>query len=255
MSASLLIERRGRVLTLTLNRPEKRNALNVVLCQELVAAIEDAWQDPAIGVILLAGAGKSFCAGMDLDEMLTPTVSSLSGIHEQLFTIGSRSTKPIVAAVHGAALAGGTGLAANAHITIAAIDATFGLTEIRIGLWPFLIFRSVERAVGERRAIELALTGRIFGAAEASRWGLVHETVESEDLLARATAVADGLANSSPEAVRCGLESVIQSRGLGPVEAGAVAQKFREEVFQTEEFAEGIRAFRERRAPRYFGLK
>src|SRR5205823_4845415 len=142
--------REGRVLRLTLNRPEKRNALNGALCRELVSAIAEGDRDPGVGAILLSGAGKSFCAGMDLDEMLTPAEAELGEAHEQLFTIGRRVTTPIIAAVHGAALAGGTGLAANAHIVIASDDATFGLTEIRIGLWPFLIFRAVVESIGER---------------------------------------------------------------------------------------------------------
>src|SRR5205807_7347899 len=111
--------REGRLLRLTLNRPEKRNALNGALCRELVAAIEQGDQDPGVGAILISGAGKSFCAGMDLDEMLTPAEVELGEAHERLFTIGHRVTTPIIAAVHGAALAGGTGLAANAHIVVA----------------------------------------------------------------------------------------------------------------------------------------
>src|SRR3954470_7169063 len=139
-----------RVLRLTLNRPEKRNALNAALCRALVNAIEEGERDTQVGAILLSGAGTSFCSGMDLSEMLTPAESSLEPLHERLFTIGRAATKPIVAAVHGPALAGGTGVAANAHIVIASDDATFGLTEMRIGLWPFVIFRAVVAAVGER---------------------------------------------------------------------------------------------------------
>src|SRR5947207_2780206 len=170
----LEVSREGRVLRLVLNRPKKRNALNAALCGALVEAIEQGERDPGIGAILLSGAGTSFCSGMDLSEMLTPAESSLAPLHERLFTIGRAATTPIIAAVHGPALAGGTGLAANAHIVIASDDATFGLTEMRIGLWPFVIFRAVVAAVGERHAVELGITGRIVDAREASMLGLVH---------------------------------------------------------------------------------
>jgi len=102
---SLAASREGRLLRLVLNRPDKRNALNGALCQELVAAIEQGDRDPGVGAILLSGAGKSFCSGMDLSEMLTPAEASLGPLHERLFTIGRRVSTPIIAAVHGAALA------------------------------------------------------------------------------------------------------------------------------------------------------
>src|SRR5579864_760179 len=171
----LEITQTGRVLHLALNRPEKRNALNLSLCSELVNALDRADADPSVGAILLTGNGKAFCAGMDLQEVLQTDRGELDRVHEQLFTSGFRLRKPIIAGVHGPAVAGGTGLAANAHILVASEDAHFGLTEVRIGLWPILIFRAVKAAVGERRATELALTGRWFQGREAYDYGLVHE--------------------------------------------------------------------------------
>src|SRR5579862_9452197 len=164
MSETLQISRQGRVLQLALNRPDRRNALNLELCSALGDALEQADADASVGAVLLSGNGKSFCAGMDLHEVLTPAASSVNEVHERIFTAGLRMTKPLIAAVQGAALAGGTGLAANCHIVLAAEDATFGLTEIRIGLWPFVIFRTIAAAVGERRAVELGITGRIIDA-------------------------------------------------------------------------------------------
>ncbi|MGH9658996.1 MAG: enoyl-CoA hydratase/isomerase family protein, partial [Bryobacteraceae bacterium] len=131
--SELDVGREGRVARLALNRPDKRNALSFALCRALVEALEQAEADPGVGAILLSGHGPAFCAGMDLGEMESPEAMAASQIHERLFTAGARSRKPIVAAVEGAALAGGMGLAANAHIVVAAEDATFGLTEIRIG--------------------------------------------------------------------------------------------------------------------------
>jgi enoyl-CoA hydratase/carnithine racemase len=252
--SGLLASREGRVLRLTLNRPDKRNALNLALCRAIVHAVEDGWRDEGVGAILLCGAGKSFCAGMDLSEMLAPeyaagVTSSLSHVHEQLFTLGLRSPKPILAAVRGAALAGGTGLVANAHIVIAADDSQYGLTEIRIGLWPFVVFRSVCLALGERRAVELALTGRVIGAPEAAALGLVHQVVPAADLDARAAEAAAGAANSSAEAVRSGLLFVAESRGLEWEKGGKIAWEYREQLFRGADFAEGIRAFHDKRAP------
>ncbi|HWQ53783.1 MAG TPA: enoyl-CoA hydratase/isomerase family protein [Bryobacteraceae bacterium] len=232
--------REGRLLHIGLNRPEKRNALDLAMCGELVAAIEEAAADRGVGAILLTGNGKAFCAGMDLDEILTADTGVIDDVHERLFSIGSRIDKPLVAAVHGATLAGGTGLAANCHLVVAEEDARFGLTEIRIGLWPFLIFRAVAAALGERRAVELALTGRIFGAEEALRYGLVHHVASQSE----AWRIAAEIADASPTAIRAGMESVRESRGKSWGEAGEIARRRREEVFRSPGFREGVRGWR-----------
>jgi enoyl-CoA hydratase/carnithine racemase len=246
--------REGRVLRLTLNRPERRNALNGALCRALVAAIEEGDRDPGVGAILIRGAGKSFCAGMDLDEMLTPAEADLGHAHERLFTIGHRLTTPIIAAVQGAALAGGTGLAANAHIVVASEEATFGLTEIRIGLWPFVIFRAVAAAVGERRAVELGITGRIVDAREAASMGLAHRVTPLGQLDGTAEEIAGAAAEASPEAMRSGLHFVTETYGIEWDTAGKLAQDFRQQSFTTADFAEGIRAFRQKRKPQWPSL-
>ncbi len=251
MSESLQIEREGRILRLALNRPERRNALNLELCEALVEALEAAESDTGVGAVLLCGNGKSFCAGMDLHEVLSPTGAAINDVHERIFTAGLRMTKPLIAAVHGAALAGGTGLAANCHIVIAAEDATFGLTEIRIGLWPFVIFRTVAAALGERRATELALSGRIFGASEAREYGLVHHVVDAAGLMDRAREIAGAIAAASPTAIRAGLEFVREARGKDWAEAGELACRMRKEVFRSADFHEGIRAFQEKRQPHW----
>jgi enoyl-CoA hydratase/carnithine racemase len=251
MSESLQISREGRVLRLALNRPERRNALNMDLCGALGVALEEAENDTGVGAVLLSGNGKSFCAGMDLHEVLTPSSGQINEAHERIFSAGTRMTKPLIGAVHGAALAGGTGLVANCHIVIAAEDATFGLTEIRIGLWPFVIFRTVAAAMGERRATELALSGRIFGAAEAREYGLVHHVVESATLMARAQEIAAAVAESSPTAIHAGMAFVREARGKTWEEAGGLARQMRNEVFRSADFQEGIRAFQEKRPPRW----
>jgi enoyl-CoA hydratase/carnithine racemase len=242
----------GRLLRLTLNRPEKRNALDAALCRAMVTALDDASADPGVSAILLTANGRAFCAGMDLAEIEEGAdTEEINAVHEQLFTVGSRLSKPLIAGVHGAALGGGTGLVANCHIVVASYEASFGLTEIRLGLWPFLIYRAVEGALGERRTLELSLTGRVFPGREAKDLGLAHEV--AEDAAARALEIARTVAGFSPTAVRKGMAFVHQVKGLGWQEAGAVAREVRNQVFAGEDFREGIRAFREKRSPQWKG--
>ena len=249
MNKSLEISRDGRVLRLKLNRPEKRNALNHDLCHALHGAVEETEKDDHIGAILIEAEGPVFCAGMDLDEVLAPDAAKLHPMHAKFFSMGARSRKPIVAAVQGPVLGGGVGLICNAHIVIAAHGSSFGLTEIRLGLWPFLIFRSVVAALGERRAVELSLTGKIFNVPEALQWGLVHEAVPAFEVEDRAFAVASQLASSSPEAIRWGLTFVDESRSKDLAHTLELAATFRSEAFKSDDFVEGVKAFREKRRP------
>jgi enoyl-CoA hydratase/carnithine racemase len=239
MTSLLESARQEQVLHLTINRPEKRNALNAALCGELAGAIEAADRDPAVHAILLTANGKSFCAGMDLAEIgVTTDSAAIDDVQERLFTLGARITTPLVAAVHGAALAGGTGLVANCHVVVADPAATFGLTEVRIGLWPFLIFRACAVAMSERRTTELALTGRIVGAAEALSFGLVHEI--AADAAARGAEIARQIAGYGPGAIRTGLAVVHDSNGLDWKATAERSRAARKQIFETAEFREGL---------------
>jgi len=142
---------------------------------------------------------------------------------------------------------------ANCQIVISEPEATFGLTEIRLGLWPFLVYRAVGMALGERRTTELALTGRIFGGEEAQRLGLVHEVAPGAEK--RALEVAETVANFSPSAIHNGLSFVQEVRGMDWKEAGSVARRVRDWVFTGPDFQEGVRAFREKRSPRWPSLR
>jgi enoyl-CoA hydratase/carnithine racemase len=252
MTEILHTTRYGRVLRVALNRPEKRNALNAALCRALLEAVEQAETDPTIGAVLLTGNGKSFCSGMDLSETGPGHSEELNRAHEQVFTIGSRLTKPIIGAINGSALGGGMGLVANCHIVVASDDATFGLTEIRLGLWPFLIYRAVSAAIGDRRTAELSLTGRIFDAREAEKFGLVHEI--SHDLEDTAADVATSITRFSPTAISAGLRFVRDTRGKDLETAGAIARRMRNEVFVSDDFQEGVSAFHEKRPARWPSL-
>ncbi|MBK9170414.1 MAG: enoyl-CoA hydratase/isomerase family protein [Bryobacterales bacterium] len=249
MSEILRVRQEDRVLRMTLNRPEKRNALNIALCRELLSTVHQASPDPGVGCFLLDAEGPVFCAGMDLHEVLDASPDDLVPLQQALFNLGATLRKPLVAAVHGAAIAGGLGLALTSHILLAADDATFGLTEIRIGLWPYLIFPSIAAAAGTRRATELALTGRIFDAAEALRLGLAEQVVPRAELAERAAEIARKLGGASAQAV---------SDGLGFVELLHAAPDLAETVMnhrrraqRSRDFEEGVRAFREKRTPRW----
>jgi len=231
---SIEVARENRVLHVTLNRPAKRNALNGALCRALVAAFDEADSDPGIGSVLLSANGPAFCAGMDLSE-----TEDFAEIHEQLFTTINRVTKPIVAAVRGAALAGGTGLLANAHVVVASPEARFGLVEIRIGLWPVLVFRAVSLAIGARRATELSITGRILPAEEAKSCGLVTEI--HEDPGKRAQEIAETVAAYSGNAMRRGLEYVREIRAMDWSAAGRLGQTTRAAMLNHEDFKRAVK--------------
>jgi enoyl-CoA hydratase/carnithine racemase len=241
------VSQNARVRTITLNRPEKRNALNPEMCRRLADAFDEADAEMSVGAIVLAANGPAFCSGMDLSE------PAEVDIHERLFTIIHRIRKPVIAAVHGAALAGGMGLVANAHIVIAKPDAHFALTEIRVGLWPALIFRAVEAAIGERRAVELSLTGRGFSAADGLAYGLVTEV--AQDPLLRAQELAVKIAAFSPVALAHGLSYVHRTRGKDWEQAGRTAGEVRDALAASADFKEGSRAFLEKRQPSWPSLR
>lgn len=245
------IRSEGRLLRLTLDRADKRNALDFETCERLVQAIEAAGSDVGTGAILLDGEGPAFCAGMDLEEALREDAGERLGIHASLFTVGLRLKKPLIAAVHGACLGGGVGLAASAHVVVAADNCRFALTEIRLGLWPFAIWKAIEGAFGERRALELSLTGRNFTAADAERWGLVHLVTPEAELRARSTRLAVQMAEASPVALENGLALVHGCRDANLEDALALALRLRTGTLRSADFHEGVTAWREKRPPRW----
>jgi methylglutaconyl-CoA hydratase len=169
-------------------------------------------------------------------------------LHQVLFSIGAQLRKPMVAVVQGAAVGGGLGLALNAHIVVASSVARFGLPEVRIGLWPYVIFPVVAAATGERKATELALTGRIVDSEEACRIGIVDVLVEPGALDERAARIALELADRSATVIEQGLSFVQQIVGLDSVAAEKLAGRFRREAHDSADFREGVLAFRRRGA-------
>ncbi|MBV6396818.1 MAG: 2,3-dehydroadipyl-CoA hydratase [Anaerolineales bacterium] len=243
----VLTSRENKIQRITINRPEKRNALSIELCHDLLHALRAAEIDPQVSVILLDAAGDSFSAGMDLGEIAEPDFLRMADVHEELLTIGYRYSKPIVAAVQGAVFGGAVALAANAHVVVAAEDTKFCCTEIHIGIWPYVAFRAIEAAVGNRRAMELALTGRVALAQEAYEWGLVTQVVPQAKAGEVATRCAVAMEAFDGQALSQGVQFVNQSRGLAPEQAGMVARRFRERAFQSPTFQSAVRRFLEKR--------
>jgi enoyl-CoA hydratase/carnithine racemase len=251
----LRIDEKHRVLHLTLNRQGKRNALTAAMCSAIVRAIDEVQERNDIGCILLSAAGSVFCAGMDLDEAATGAEgsdsASLFQAHDDVFSIGARSRKPLVICVNGAALGGGLGLVAQGHVVLASELAVFGLPEIRIGLWPFVVYRAIEAAVGDRRTLELSLTGDMFQPSQALAWGLVHRICPSVELAGRGHAIARDLAKASPLALASGMRYFQESRGKSWKEAGELAAALRPGLMASDDFKEGIAAFKQKREPRW----
>lgn len=251
---SVRVQRQGRVRAITLANGES-NFLTLEMCRAMVDAIEEAEADRAVGAVLIEAEGRVFSGGIDLEEAADPENTDHGFLHHKLFSISDRISKPIVAAVQGAALAEGMALLANAHVVVAAQGTSFGLTEIRAGLFPFAGFDALARAIGERRATELALTGRIFAAPEALQMGLVHEVAPAFEYDDRAQDIARKLAYSSPEAVHRGLEFVHKRRSLSSLDAGTLGLKLRAGLFRGEDFREGWQAVRQQRPAKWPSLE
>jgi methylglutaconyl-CoA hydratase len=248
----------SNVATVTLNRPDKRNAISYALIDDLVRALEEV-RNSAAHVSILTGAGKAFCSGMDLDNLKaligrTPEQNlEDSRTMANLFRSLYEFPKPTIAAVNGAAIAGGAGLALLCDFTLAAPEAKFGYTEVRIGFLPAIVSTFLLRQVGEKIARDLLLTGRIFDAAEALEIGLVNEIVPPDKLLDRARELAAQLAENSPlslsntkrllaDYARAELDSQIEA-----------AIRENAGIRESADFREGIASFLEKRKPKWTG--
>jgi methylglutaconyl-CoA hydratase len=254
---SLRIDRRGGVGELVLARPERRNALDYAAVLELLDALGALDADDGVGAVLIYGEGRSFCAGGDLDEFRRGLTSDAYDFHrggsgwaDLMLSIRSMR-KPVVAAPHGHALAGGCGIVAAADVAIAAEGTAFGTSEITIGLFPIVVYPTLVAAVGARAAREMALTGRRLSADEALRLGLVHRVVAADEHLEAARAVAAELASFGPHALALGKWLMAEVDELPVERATRFAQAVRGAFMTTPDFAEGLAAFTEKRPPRF----
>jgi methylglutaconyl-CoA hydratase len=248
----------GGVAALTLNRPEKRNAISFDLIDDLLRALEEVSKSDAI-VLILTGAEKAFCSGLDLDNLKallgrTPEQNLQdSRTMVQLFRSLYEFPKVTIAAVNGTAIAGGTGLALLCDFTLAVPEAKFGYTEVRIGFVPAIVSTFLLRQVGEKQARDLLLTGRLFDAAEAVRLGLVSEIVPRENLMPRARALAAALMENSPASLRA-TKQLLTDHARPELDA-QLESAVRENaaIRTTADFREGISSFLEKRKPVWTG--
>ena len=248
----------GRVATITLNRPEKRNAISFDLIDDLLGALDNVAKSEAI-ILILTGAGKAFCSGMDLDNLKSLLGRSAeqnlqdSQTMVQLFRSLYEFPKVTIAAVNGAAIAGGTGLALLCDFTLAVPEAKFGYTEVRIGFVPAIVSTFLLRQVGEKQARDLLLTGRLFGAEEAARMGLISEIVPAENLMTRARDLAALLMENSPSSLR-GTKQLLTDHARAELEAQIdAAVRENAAIRTTADFREGISSFLEKRKPVWTG--
>jgi len=259
--ATLHTHTEGATLTITMNRPDKRNALNPAMMDDLTRAFLAAADDPACGVILLTGAGAAFCAGLDLDHLetlraKTPEEHRLDSerIAHLLRTLYDLP-KPTIAAVNGAAIAGGMGLATICDFTLAIPEAKFGYTEVQIGFVPAIVSAFLRGQIGDKRSRDLLLTGRLIKAPEAFDLGLITRVVPEQDLMNEARKLACTLLRNSPAAIQATkrLLSEHAHHHLDQETESAIAANA--EARNTEDFKEGIRAFLEKRKPEWPSLR
>jgi len=248
----------GRVATITLNRPEKRNAISYELIDELLAALDEIKRSSAL-VVVLTGSGKAFCSGMDLDDLKQLVGRTKeqnvkdSETMARLFRSLYDFPKPTIAAVNGAAVAGGCGLATLCDFTLAVPDAKFGYTEVRIGFIPAIVSTFLLRQIGEKHARDLLLTGRIVAAEEAHRLGMVNEVVSPERLLPRAQEIAEQLIENSPASLTSTKRLLSDLRGHDLDSQLQLAVKENAAIRSTDDFREGISSFLEKRKPQWSG--
>ena len=238
----------GAVARITLNRPEKRNAITVEMMSALREALQRAADDSTVRVLLIRGAGKDFCAGLDLSEVLKSAESEAASVASarrlgDLYIAMRRHPKPIVAAVQGRALGGGAGIATASDLIIASESAQFGYPEVKLGFIPAIVVTMLRRAVNERQAMELALTGEPLEASRAFAMGLVNRVYRDEDLDAKVELFVTTLAAQSATAMSLSKSLIYQADAQSfeaSIEAGIQANV---QARKTEDFKRGVERF------------
>lgn len=247
------VSRAQGVGRLTLARPEKKNALDRQMADEIVEGLESLGADPEARVVVIDAEGDDFCAGADLDALESLLDAGREAQLEDARALGRVFTSirhlrvPVVAAVRGRALAGGAGLASACDIVLAHPQATFGYPEVRIGFVPAMVMTILRRIIPQRHAFDLAITGRTVDAAEAERLGLVSRVIAKEPFDMEVNAICETIAKSPPEAVRRTKKLFYELEGR-PFESGiAHGAQANAEARTTEEFRDGVRRFLQRK--------
>jgi len=244
------------IATIALTVPEKRNAISAQMITDLLGALQQAEEGPA-RVVIITGSGKSFCAGMDLDELQhlarqtqQKNLEDARRVTKMLYRLHS-FPKPIIAAVNGAAIAGGCVIATLADFTLAVPEAKFGYTEVKLGFIPALVSVFLRRRIGDRQVRDLLLTGRIIDASEALRMGLITEIVLQETLMDRAREIAGLLLAASPTAIAQTKKLLLNFDRVAIRAELEVAIEANSDIRMTADFREGVSAFLEKRPPKW----
>jgi len=260
MYQTLLLEITGNVATITLNRPDKRNAISTQMMAELQTALDEIEKSHArVGIV--TGAGKAFCAGMDLEMLACIAKQSPAENQEDSRRIAKMLRRiwsfprPLIAAVNGPAFAGGCGIATLCDFTLAAPEAKFGYTEVKIGFLPAIVSVFLTRQIGEKRSRDLLLTGRIIEAAEAKEFGLVSEIVPAEKLMERAHELANVLIAASPSSLARSKHLLVSSAAADVDHDLERAILENARIRCTPDFQEGVASFLEKRKPVWQGEK
>jgi len=250
---NIIVETKGRVGVIKLNRPQALNALNRATVTELSQAIDAFEADEAIGCLLITGSEKAFAAGADIKEMADKTfIEAYLGNFVSDWDRAARARKPIVAAVAGFALGGGCELAMQCDLIIAADNAKFGQPEIKLGVIPGIGgTQRLTRAVGKAKAMDLILTGRMMDAAEAESAGLVARVVPAANLMEEAMKVADTIATMSLPSVLAAKEAVNRAFESSLAEGVIFERRIFHSLFATDDQKEGMKAFIEKRKPQW----
>jgi methylglutaconyl-CoA hydratase len=252
--STILVADEEQVRTITLNRPARRNAMTPEMQLELIAALEEA-ASATCRVVVLKGEGDAFCSGLDLAVLQSMNDKSAADHRADVERIAKllrvlyELPKPTIAAVHGPAIAGGTGLATICDFTLAVPTAKFGYTEARIGFVPALVSAYLALQIGDKRSRDLLLTARIFDSAEAHRLGLVNEIVAPEALDERVRALANALSANSPQSLAA-TKRLLAAQNKAWLDAAInLAMDANAQARETVDFKEGLAAFLEKRKP------
>jgi len=256
--AHLIVEEKDHLLTLTLNRPEKKNALNPVLFRELAYALSYAKQSREVWAVVIAAKGDVFCAGADLKafsgtiETTTSTVPEPNG-EVVIGNVFNGLHKPCIAEVHAPVYAGGFLIVCGCSHVIAASTATFALPEVKRGLYPFQVMQSLLQIMPPRTVLDLCIRAKTLSATDAEKIGLVSKVVEQSNLNAEVKSLVDEIFQFSPSAIRLGLEAFDNLKNIPAAEAHSYLKQMLGECIQTEDAAEGMSAFIEKRKPVWRG--
>lgn len=259
MDGSVHSRRDGAVMTITIDRPERRNALNADVAAGIVAALDAAEAEAAARVVVLTGAGeRAFCAGGDLRAGADGTPFAIDPADPRHYVAGllrrmDACRLPLIARVNGHALAGGLGLVAACDLAVARQDAALGVTEVRVGLFPMMILPYLLRTLPYRVMMELCLTGEPLPAHDPRLSGLLNAVVPAGELDSRVAALAASVADKSPSGIRLGKQALTRIREMGTDHALEYAQFMLANMARTEDAREGFAAFAERRSPEWTG--